>query len=92
VIEVLSRMVTLVKRSRISASALSEPTVTLTARRKSCSKNATNFGVCRCSIAWGVTSTPQVIATCAKSSSDASGFCRNPKTNVRANDKAENLR
>jgi len=55
---VLSSKVTEPKRSKSGASARSLPTTTCTAARKSASRNAANFGVKRCAIAWGVTTTP----------------------------------
>jgi hypothetical protein len=58
VIVELSSMVTLVKRSKRGANALSEPTTSWVAPQNSFCKKATNFGVWRCSIACGVTSTP----------------------------------
>ncbi len=50
------------------------------------------LGVWRCSTAWGVTAAPHGMATRASSSSEASGFCKKPRTNVRARDRAVNLR
>src|SRR5437868_1454818 len=61
----LSSTVTLLKRSRIGARALSEPIIILVALQYSSFKNVASFGVKRCSIAWGVTSTPISTAICA---------------------------
>jgi hypothetical protein len=61
-------------------------------RRNSLSKKSTSRGVCRCSIAWGVTAAPHCTAICANFSSDAFGVCRYPNTYVRANEIAANFR
>ncbi len=93
VIVELSITITLVNRSRIGARAFSEPTTTfLVVSQNSVFKNSTSLGECRWSIAWEVTSTPHCTAICAKSSADAFGFCKYPRTNVFASDMPSNFR